>query len=211
MPEDLPSVRVAPAPAPPPSARLLARLGGVVTGNDACRLFTTIGRHRRLSRWWLPFAGTLLWRGLLPRADTELVVLRTAWNCQGWYEWVQHVPLAVRSGLTSTEIAATAESLLNPQWTPRQQVLLEAADQLHTTSVIDDSTWDRLSAQLTTEECIELCFVVGHYEMLAMTLNSLGVEPEPGALRKLDPNNAALAARLSGRLRRSRVAGGESL
>jgi hypothetical protein len=30
-----------------------------------------------------------------------------------------------------------------------------------------------------------LCLLVGHYEMLAMTLNSLGVEPEPTSLTKL--------------------------
>ena len=211
MPEDRPSMRVPPAPTPPPSARLVARVGGLVTGNDPLRLFTTIGWHRRLSRWWLPFAGSLLLRGLLPRADTELLILRTAWNCDGWYEWVQHVPLAARCGLSSTQIAGVADGPLHPRWTPRQQVLVEAADELHAVRVIDDGTWHRLSTQLTTEECIELCFVVGHYEMLAMTLNSLGVEPEASALRKLDPTAATLAARLAVRLHRSRVAGRQSV
>jgi hypothetical protein len=52
-----------------------------------------------------------------------------------------------------------------------------------------------------------MCFVIGHYEMLAMTLNSLGVEPEDSARRQLDPTAAALAARLAERLQQSRVAG----
>jgi hypothetical protein len=30
---------------------------------------------------------------------------------------------------------------------------------------------------------IELCMLIGHYEMLAMTLNSLGVEPEAAGNR----------------------------
>ena len=42
-------------------------------------------------------------------------------------------------------------------------------------------------------ELIELCFLVGHYEMLAMTLNSLGVQPEPSALRILDGRAAEVA------------------
>ena len=32
--------------------------------------------------------------------------------------------------------------------------------------------------------------MVGHYEMVAMLLNSLGVEPEPTTLARLDPDAA---------------------
>jgi hypothetical protein len=200
-----PSVRVAPASAPPPSARLVARLGGLLTGNDPLRIFTTIARHRRLSRWWLPFAGTLLLRGCLPRLDTEVLIMRTAWNCDGWYEWVQHVPLALGAGLGPAQIAGTAHGPDASCWTPGQRLLVEVADELHARRVVGDRTWDRLSAELGTEECIEVCFVVGHYEMLAMALNSLGVQPESTALAKLDPATAALAAHLRDNLARWRA------
>jgi hypothetical protein len=35
-----------------------------------------------------------------------------------------------------------------------------------------------------------LCFLVGHYEMVAMALNSLGVEPEPTTLNRLETHTA---------------------
>ena len=38
-----------------------------------------------------------------------------------------------------------------------------------------DATWDALCAHLDEVELIELCMLVGHYEMLAMTLESIGV------------------------------------
>lgn len=205
MAASTPSVRVSPSPGPPLSARVVARLAGLATGNEPLRLFTTVGRHRRLSRYWLPFAGVLLLRGRLPRSDTELLVLRTAWNCDGWYEWVQHVSLAARAGLRLTQIQATAAGPSAAGWTPRQKVLLEAADELHAACAISDATWERLSEQLTTQERIEVCFVVGHYQMLAMALNSLGVEPEPTALAQLDATSAALASRLPERLLSARA------
>jgi hypothetical protein len=59
--------------------------------------------------------------------------------------------------------------------------------------VITDATWAMLAADLRETELIELCFLVGHYEMLAMTLNSLGVRPEPSALRILDGQAAEVA------------------
>jgi alkylhydroperoxidase family enzyme len=187
-------------PDPSPSARLVAWLTGVATGNDPLMVFSAIGGHRRLFRWWLPFAGSLLRGGRLARADTELLILRTAWNCGGWYEWVQHVPLASKAGLSAMRIAAVAEGPAHTEWTARQRLLLEATDELHGAGVVSDRTWKRLSEHLSVEQCIELCFVVGHYEMLAMTLNSLGVEPEPSAVQKLDAPSASLAARLADRL-----------
>jgi hypothetical protein len=44
---------------------------------------------------------------------------------------------------------------------------------------------DAHAAGGSERQLIELCRLVGHYEMLAMTLNSLGVEPEPSALARL--------------------------
>ncbi len=195
-------------PAPSPLARLVAWLSGVATGNDPLLVFSTLGRHRRLFRWWLPFAGSLLWGGQLGRADTELLILRTAWNSGGWYEWVQHVPLAWRAGLSASKIAAVAEGPANTEWTSRERLLLKAADELHGNQVVNEQTWKMLSQHLTAEQCIELCFVVGHYEMLAMALNSLGVEPEPSAVRKLDVVSASLTGRLAHRLRSARVGDG---
>jgi hypothetical protein len=38
---------------------------------------------------------------------------------------------------------------------------------------------------MSETELIELCMLAGHYEMLAMTLNSLGVQPDPPPGRNL--------------------------
>jgi alkylhydroperoxidase family enzyme len=169
-----------------PLARAVARVAGLVTVGEPLRVFTTLGRHRRLFRAWLPLAATLLLRARLPRRDVELVVLRTAWNCSSPYEWVQHVALAHRAGLSPAVIAAV------PQWrteaapTGRQRLLLAAVDELHSGKVLTTASWDELTSALDERQVIELCMLVGHYEMLAMTLNTLGTEPEPRALEALE-------------------------
>jgi alkylhydroperoxidase family enzyme len=191
-------------------ARLVAGVGGLVTGNSPLRVFTAIGSHRRLFRWWLPFAASLLRGGRLASTDTELLILRTAWNCEAWYEWVQHVPLARRSGLSPKVISAVAEGPAHPGLTWRQRLLLEVTDELHGGRVVTEPTWKRLSSQLTVEQCIEVCFVVGHYEMLAMSLNSLGVEPEDSAVGKLDAAAESAAGHLAERLRVARRGGADS-
>ena len=68
-------------------------------------------------------------------------------------------------------------------WTPRQQALLRAWDEMHNGGRVGDETWTRLTAELDDRLLIELCMLIGHYEMLAMTLNTLRVQPDPPAKR----------------------------
>jgi alkylhydroperoxidase family enzyme len=64
-------------------------------------------------------------------------------------------------------------------WSPRQTLLLRAADELHAERRIGDELWAALAREYDERELIELCLLIGHYEMLAMTLRSLEVQPDP--------------------------------
>ena len=193
-----PTVRMPPATpgALRPLARLTAAVTARATGGEPLRIFTTLGRHPRLFRAWLRLGAALMFRGELPRADRELLTLRVAWRCGSWYEWVQHVELARQAGLTTGDIARVLDGPSAAGWSPRQRLLLQAADELHDHRVVTDVSWQALSDELSERQLIELCLLVGHYEMLAMTLNSLGVEPEPAALARLSGDPAEAAARL---------------
>lgn len=193
-------------PAGSPLGTFIAAAAGRVTHTEPLRIFTTLSRHRRLFRSWLPLACVLLLRGDLPRADRELLVLRTAWNCGCWYEWVQHAGMATSHGLAPQLIDAIPGWSACAWWSPRQRHLLRAADELHDLRVITDDTWAGLAGELRDTELIELCFLVGHYEMLAMTLNSLDVQPEPGALRAITGSRAQVAGVLRAVLRSARGA-----
>jgi alkylhydroperoxidase family enzyme len=193
-----PTVRVPPAAAGAlaPLARLTAAVTARATGGEPLRIFTTLGRHPRLFRPWLWFGATLMFGGELPRVDRELLTLRVAWRCGSWYEWVQHAELARQAGLTADEIGRVVDGPDAAGWGPRPRLLLRAADELHEHRVVTDRTWQALSDELSERQLIELCLLVGHYEMLAMTLNSLGVEPEPSALARLSGPPAEAAADL---------------
>lgn len=157
----------------------LARVLGAATGGRPPNVFTTLARHRGLFRRWLLFAGALMPGGRLPRADSELVILRVAHNCGSQYEWRQHERLAGLAGLSADRIAAVRDGAAAPGWTARQVLLIRAADELHAPQrTISDELWAALAAELDERRLIELCMLIGHYEMLAMTLNALRVEPD---------------------------------
>lgn len=170
----------------------IARALGAGLGTAAPNIFTTLGRHRRVFRPWLRFAGRLMPGGTLPRADAELVILRVAHNCGSAYEWTHHERLGAAAGLSAGEIERVRQGP-GAEWQPRQALLLRAADELHQTRTISDELWRELSGTFAERELIELCLLVGHYEMLAMTLNALRVQPDP-------PGRRGVVARLVGRL-----------
>jgi 4-carboxymuconolactone decarboxylase len=58
--------------------------------------------------------------------------------------------------------------------------LIQAVDELHDDGKIGDDTWAALADRYDERQLIELPMLVGHYHMLAFTLNTLGVELEPG-------------------------------
>ncbi len=162
-----------------PSAQAL--LEGVTVAGSEANIFTTIVRAEGLARRWLPFGGKLL-SGKLPARDRELLILRTGWNCQAEYEWAQHVIIGLESGLTREEIDRVPAGA-GGDWDEFDGALLRAADELHEDCCISDDTWALLAARYDTQQLIELPMLVGHYHMVAMTLNTLGVQLDPGLAR----------------------------
>lgn len=116
--------------------------------------------------------------GKLPRRDTELIILRVAHNTGSEYEWSQHERIGARAGLSEEEVSRVRIGPDAPGWSERQEALLRAADEMHNKGRIEDELWGRLAAHLDEVRLIELCMLIGHYEMLAMTLNTLQVQPE---------------------------------
>jgi alkylhydroperoxidase family enzyme len=169
-------------PLPPDEQDEQARelLGGVkVADAPAANIFATFVRHPGLFRRWLPFGGKLL-AGKLPARDRELLILRTAVLCRAEYEWGQHRLIGMSSGISEAELDLVREGPGADGWDPFDAALLTAADELHSDARISDATWETLAARYDERQLIEVPMVVGHYHLVAFTLNSLGVQLEPG-------------------------------
>jgi 4-carboxymuconolactone decarboxylase len=165
------------------------------TGPDAMRppnAITTFMHHPALTGPWLSYNAQLLRRPALDPRHRELIVLRVAWRAQAQYEWVQHIRLAKRYGITTEEIEAVTHAVSGGEWSALEADLLVATDELLEDFRIRDETWKRLAEHLDVKQLLEMLFVVGTYTTLAMAFNSLGVELDP----ELDPaSGPAIAPR----------------
>src|SRR5688572_3222744 len=127
---------------------VVARVAGAAMGTAPPHIFTTLGRHRGIFRKWLRFAGALMPGGRLPRADTELLILRVAHNTDCDYERHHHERIAQLSGLNAADVERVREDSVVDGWSERQATLLRAADELHADRKVTDATWHALSAFL---------------------------------------------------------------
>jgi 4-carboxymuconolactone decarboxylase len=163
--------RIAPLPYAEWDAEALA---GLAPGRrlPPSNVLGLLARHPALARAFLPFSGHLLSRAALPARTRELVILRVAWRRRCRYEWAQHVAIARRAGVTDDEVAGIR--------TGAATLISRAVDELDESSTLSDETYAALADELDERQLLDLVFTVGGYSMLAMALNTFGVELEPG-------------------------------
>lgn len=191
-PEPAPATSGEPAGSPPPPrippgdrrdvglfTWALSAVSGRITGKASLNLFLTLGRHRRLFRGWLRFAGRLMPRGTLPRRETELVILRVAHLRGCTYEFEHHVAMGRRAGIGAADVARVMGGPVEEGWSARERAMLHAVDTLVRDRDLDDAAWSDLVAHLDTREAIELCLLATHYDMLATTIAALRIPPDP--------------------------------
>lgn len=162
-----------------PLIRGFGSLAGRAMGTQPPQVFLVLGRTKRLFWGWLMFAGGLMPGGKLPRRETELIILRVAALTGSAYERAHHERLGRRIGLTPEDLAAVQIGPADEHWNGRERALLSAVDELHHTKDLDDASWTALRAHLDERLSVEFLLLTGHYEMLATTLNTLRIEPDP--------------------------------
>jgi AhpD family alkylhydroperoxidase len=129
-------------------------------------------RHPELATAFLGYNRYLLGGGstLSPRTR-ELAILRVAWRRRCQYEWVQHVLIARKAGVTDEEIDAIRAG--------KPTAITRAVDELEADSGLSDDTYRALAAELDDRQLMDLVFTVGTYGLLAMVLNTFEVELDP--------------------------------
>ena len=154
---------------------LLCKMTARVWGVPEFHLFTALAQHKRLFWSWVPFSGVLLYRGRLPKQDTEVVILRVGHlrGCQ--YELQQHRRLALRRGVDETTQAEVFAWPNGDGLSERMRALLTGVDELVANRTLSEQSWQRLSEHLDRPQLIEFVILVGQYDALAMTLTTFGV------------------------------------
>jgi 4-carboxymuconolactone decarboxylase len=135
---------------------------------------STFVHHPDLTQSYLTFSFYLLTRSTLPARLRELAVLRIAHLSACAYEWDEHVTIGQREGLTLTDIAALQRGEATDEF---DRAVLAAVDELVENTRMSDESWAALGERMDKRQLMDFVFTVGGYHMLAMALNTFGVQP----------------------------------
>ena len=153
----------------------------------AINIFRTLVRQPNAYDAFMAWGGFILSkRNPLPPRERELVVLRTGYLCGSGYEWTQHVPIGLATGLTEDEIARIKIVDDDPEWSQPDGALLRATDELVRDHFITDNTWTALGEAFSDEQRMAVVMTCGQYTQVSMMLNSFGVQLDEG--QTLDPD-----------------------
>lgn len=145
------------------------------TPDFAGNVLGTLVRHQQLTHAYLTFNAHVLRDSTLSARLREVAVLRAALSSRSTYLWDHHVPLALRAGLTDTDVegvrtGAPADAV--------DAVVVRAVDELAGTSTLSDATWADVREHLDERQVLDLLFTIGCYRLLAVAVNTLGIQPE---------------------------------
>jgi len=110
----------------------------------------------------------------------ELVILATARanGCQ--YEWTQHVPLALRVGVTQAEVDALNAGAVPTGLDPREDAAVRYVQELGRDRHVSDAAFAAVRAQFDERGLTDLTLVTAYYTALGMALNAFEVDLQPG-------------------------------
>ena len=142
-------------------------------------LRATLMRHKDLFLRWGLFANQVFVHSDIPPREKEIIILRIAWLSQSEYEWEHHVAGSKQAKLFSDDMINRIKQGPDAEgWDSFDVTLVRAVDELYAKNCMSDSTWKKLSGRYKTNQLIEILFIVGYYNLLALIMNTLGAQVE---------------------------------
>lgn len=100
----------------------------------------------------------------------ELLILLAAHLDEGQYVWRQHVPIAIKHGVTPAQIDALRQGdVMSPAFSADERALLAYGHSVIRGGHVDDPTFRAVARRYSRRELVEAILAVGYY----MTMNRL--------------------------------------
>lgn len=112
--------------------------------------------------------------------ERELIILRTSWLKKSEYEYVQHLILGARAGISEDDIGRIQIGSKAAGFEPKDAMLIQVVDDLHKDSKISPATWEELNKFYNHHQVMDMIFLMGAYTALGLAINSFDIPLETG-------------------------------
>lgn len=110
----------------------------------------------------------------------EMAILQVAYLARAPYEYVHHIELAHKAGISDAEIRAIANDTIGRETMldPLTRAVLRAAREMTRKAALSDETFAPLKKELDPERLVDLFYIVSHYIGVVRLLAALQIEVE---------------------------------
>jgi AhpD family alkylhydroperoxidase len=149
--------------------RIVAERGSVL------HLYQMLLHSPPIAEGWLALLTAVRQKSALAGAVRELVIMRIAHVNGAPYEAEQHAPIALREGLSRTQLDALADWTESGEFSAAQRAVLALTDGMTRAVHIDDSVFDAARPHFSARELVELVVTIAAYNMVSRVLEALQI------------------------------------
>ena len=121
----------------------------------------------------------------IPWKLREIAILVTAYHWKAQYEWFAHDSEARKAGISETVIEAIRQGQKPDFSDPAEEEIYDFCVELYTIKRVSDDAYQKIVDRHGTEGATDLAGLLGHYNLIAITLNIFDVEV-PGGITPLE-------------------------
>jgi 4-carboxymuconolactone decarboxylase len=160
-------------------------------GARIINLYKALAHNSRVLRNHLQLGNALLSRTKLSSKLRELAILRIAKLTESDYEWAQHYPVALETGVSKAQAGAVSSWQDSTLFSDEERAVLRYTDEVSQQVGVTNDTFTTLKQYLDEQCIVELTVAIGYWGMVARVLVPLQVD--------MDTQSVGSASELTGR------------
>lgn len=141
-------------------------------------LFRVMGHSPELLHQYMRLGSSLRHKTKLDPRLRELAILTVGRLTAAPYEYVHHIPLARRAGVTDAQIEGLPVYERNPAFSEQERAVIRYAEAVTRDVQVPEPIFAAVRAQLDYEQLVELTLNIAYYNLTVRFLEAMGVDLE---------------------------------
>lgn len=161
-----------------PELKPLAERIRAERGGKLFNLYRVLLNNPRIAEGWLALFTAIRQQTDLPGRYRELAIMVIAVINGAEYEYVQHVPFALKAGLTQQQLDALRDWRRSSLFQEADRAVLEYAEVMTRSIQVPDAVFAAVARHFDVRQTVELTATIAGYNLVSRFLEALKVDHE---------------------------------
>ena len=147
-------------------------------GGKVLNLYRMLLHSPPVAQGWLAMFTAIRQQALLPGRYRELAILRVAVINAADYEFTQHIPFALKDGVTQQQIDALRAGTMPADFDARDRAVIDYAGAMTRDIRVPDALFEQIREGFSEREIVELTATVAGYNLVSRFLEAMEIDHE---------------------------------